>query len=96
VERHTAATQHPHPLLTRGGGQLLDQAGLADPGLPAQQHHQRLAVAGAGQQLTQPRQLGGAADEPAGGDLVGHVGPSMPRRRCRAPRARSEDPRIGI
>jgi hypothetical protein len=28
----------------------------------------------------QPRQLLGAADEPAGGDLGGHVGPSMPRR----------------
>jgi hypothetical protein len=29
----------------------------------------------------QPRQLVGAADEPARGDLVGHVGPSMPPRR---------------
>ena len=33
-----------------------------------------------GQQLAQPRQLLGAADETAGRDLVGHAGPSMPRR----------------
>jgi hypothetical protein len=64
----------------RGGGELLDQVGLAYPRLPAQQDHQRLAVAGTGQQLAQPRQLVGAADEAARGDLVGHVGPSMTRR----------------
>jgi hypothetical protein len=75
---HTTATQHPHAPLMRGGGELLDQPGLAHPGLPAQQRHQRLAVASAGQQLAQPRQLLGAADEAARGDLVGHVGPSMP------------------
>jgi predicted enzyme related to lactoylglutathione lyase len=79
AQRHTTATKHPHPPLTRGGGELLDQAGLAHPGLATDHHHQRLAVAGMGQQLVQPRQLVGAADEAARGDLVGHVGPSMPR-----------------
>jgi hypothetical protein len=84
AQRHTPTTQHPHPPPLRGGGELLDQAGLAHPGLPAHQRQQRLTVAGTGQQLTQPRQLVGAADEAARGDLGGHVGPSMARRRRRA------------
>jgi len=37
-----------HALLAGGGGQLLDQPGLADPGLPAHQRHQRLAGGGTG------------------------------------------------
>jgi hypothetical protein len=77
TQRHAAATQHPHPLLAGGGGQLLDQAGLADPRLSADQRHQGLAVGGAREQLAQPRQLLGAADEAPGRDLVRHDGPSM-------------------
>jgi hypothetical protein len=99
AQRHTTATQHPHPLLGGGGGQLLDQPGLADPGLPAEHRQQRLAVGGAGQQLAQPRQLLGAAHKPPGRNLVGHVGPSMPRRYCagsdadlKIPERGSEDP----
>ena len=78
AQRHTTTAQHPHPLLVGGGGQLVDQAGLADPGLPADQRHQRLAVGGTRQQLAQPRQLLGAADEPAGRDLVGHAAQYAP------------------
>jgi hypothetical protein len=84
AQRHTTATQHLHPLPARDGGQLLDQPGLADPGLPAKQHDQRLAAGGTPEQLAQPRQLLGAADEPPGRDLVGHASPSMTRRRRRA------------
>jgi hypothetical protein len=82
AQRHTPTTQHPHTLPVGGGGQLLDQAGLAHPGLPADQRHQRLAGGGAPQQLAQPRQLLGAADEPADRDPVGHAAPNMPRRCC--------------
>jgi hypothetical protein len=75
AQRHAAATQHPHALLLCCRGELLDQAGLADPRLPADQRQQRLAGGGMGQQLAQPRQLLGAADQAARGDQVGHVGP---------------------
>jgi hypothetical protein len=68
-------------LLVGDGGQLLGQAGLADPRLPADHRHLRLAGGGTRQQLAQPRQFLGAADEPSGRDLVRHVGPSMPLRR---------------
>jgi hypothetical protein len=51
---------------------------MSAPGLPTDQREQWLAVASTGQQLAQPRQLLGAAYEAARGDLVGHVGPSMP------------------
>jgi hypothetical protein len=84
AQRHTTTTQHPHPLPTGGGGQLLGQAGLADPGLPAQQGRQRRATGGTGQQLAQPRQFLGAADKPPGRDLVGHVGPVCPERTATA------------
>jgi hypothetical protein len=80
TQRHATAIQDPHALLLRCRGELLDQPGLADPGLPTDQRQQRLAAGGAGSQLVQPRQLAGAADEAARGDPVGH-GASM-RRRC--------------
>jgi hypothetical protein len=80
AQRHAAAAQHPHALLLRYRGELLDQAGLADPGLPADHRYQRRAVGGMAQQLAQPRQLLSAADKTAPGDLVGHAGPIMPRR----------------
>jgi hypothetical protein len=82
AQRHAAAAQHAGALLLRCRGELLGESGLADPGLAAEHHQQRLAGGGAGQQLVQPRQLLGAADEPPGRDLVGHVGPSMTLRRC--------------
>jgi hypothetical protein len=73
AQRHAAAAQHPHTLPAGGGGQLLGQPGLAHPGLPADQRHQRLTGGGTRQQVTQPRQLLGAADEPPGCDPVGHA-----------------------
>jgi hypothetical protein len=78
AEGHAAAAQHPHPLLAGGGGQLVGQPGLADPRLPADHRHLRLAVGGACQQLAQLRQFLGAADKAPGRDLVRHDGPSMP------------------
>jgi hypothetical protein len=78
AQRHAAAIQHPHTLLAGGYRQLLGQPGLADPGLPADHRRQRLAGGDTRQQVLQPRQLLGAADEPPGRDLVCHVGPSMP------------------
>jgi hypothetical protein len=63
VERHVAAAQHPHALPAGDGGQPLDQPGLADSRLPAGHRYQRRAVGGMGQELAQPRQLLGAADE---------------------------------
>jgi hypothetical protein len=93
AQRHAAATQHPQTLPAGGGGQLLDQPGLADPRLPAEQRHQRLVVAvgGTRQQVAQPRQLLGAADEPPGRDLVGHDAKYAPPVLSRAGR-RSGDP----
>jgi hypothetical protein len=80
-----AATQHPHALVGGGDGQLVGQPGLADPRLPADQCHQRLAVRGMREQAAQPRQLLGAADEAPGHDLVRHAAQyaaaPAPRRR---------------
>jgi hypothetical protein len=81
AEGHAPAAQHQGALLVGDVGQLLGQAGLADPRLPADHRHLRLAVGGACQQLAQLRQFLGAADKAPGRDLVGHVGPSMPPRR---------------
>jgi hypothetical protein len=87
AQRHATATQHTGALPAGGGGQLLDQAGLSDPRLPADQRDQWLAGGGPREQLAQPRQLLGAADKPTDRDLVRHAGPSMPRR-CEQSRAR--------
>jgi hypothetical protein len=73
AERHAAAAQHPHPLLAGGGGQPLDQPGLPDPRLPADQGHQRLAAGGPPEQLTQQRQLLGAADETPAHHMLRHA-----------------------
>ncbi len=72
AERHAAAAQHPHVLPVGGGGELVGQPGLADPRLPADQRHPRLAVGGARQQLAQPRQLLGATDEAPAHHLIRH------------------------
>jgi hypothetical protein len=72
TQRHATTVQHPHALLVGGGGQLLNQLGLADPRLPTDHHHQRLAIDGTCEQLAQPRQLLGAADEMARRGLVRH------------------------
>ena len=45
------------------GGELLDEPGLADPGLAADQQRLRLARGGAGERVVQDGQLVGAADE---------------------------------
>jgi hypothetical protein len=47
AEGHAAAAQHPGALLVGDVGQLVGQAGLADPRLPADHRHLRLAVGGA-------------------------------------------------
>jgi hypothetical protein len=88
AQRRTAAAQHPHALPVGGGGELLGQPGLAHPGLPAVHRHQRPTGSGERQQLAQPRQLGGAADEPPCGGLVGHGGPSIARAGAEQERAR--------
>jgi hypothetical protein len=95
AQRHTPTNQHAGALLLRCRGELFDQAGLADPGLPAHQHQQRLAAGGAAQQPAQPRQLLDAAHKPAPGDLVGHAGPSMPRRYCAGSGADLKTPERG-
>jgi hypothetical protein len=95
AQGHTAAAQHPHALVAGDGGQLLDQPSLADPRLPTDHRHQRLAAGGAGQQLAQPRQLLGAADEPPGRDLVRHDTPVAPLVLRRVGRG-SEDPWMRI
>jgi hypothetical protein len=96
AQRHAPTNQHAGALPLRCRGQLLDQPGLAHPGLPAQQ---RRAVGGTRQELAQPRQLLGAADEAARGDLVGHVGPvcrcaaaEQGGRDLKIPGSGSEDP----
>ncbi len=60
--------------------ELLDQAGLADPGLAAEQQRLRLARVGAGERVLQVLQLLGAADE-HGADGLGLHGPEHRMRR---------------
>src|SRR5262245_5949711 len=92
AQRHAATTQHPHTPLAGGGSELVGQPGLADPRLPADQRHQRPVVGGgARQQVPQPRQLLGAADEPPGRDLVDHDAKYAPPVLSRAGRG-SKDP----
>ena len=74
----TAAERDDGALAAGGGGELLDEPGLADAGLAAEQQRLRLARGGAGERVVQAVQLVGAADE-HGTDGPGLHGPSIAR-----------------
>lgn len=59
----TAAERHDRAPAAGRGGELLDQPGLADTGLAAQQQRLRLARGGAGERIVQRVQFVGATDE---------------------------------
>ncbi len=58
-----AAAEHDDGALTGGGGELLDEAGLADPGLTADHQRLRVACGGLREGGVQCLQLGCATDE---------------------------------
>jgi hypothetical protein len=70
---HAAADQHPDPGGLGPGGQLVEQAGLADAGVAGDQPDRRAAALGPLQQPEQAVELLGTADE-AGGGRRGHAG----------------------
>ncbi len=71
-----------------GGGELLHQAGLAHPGLAADQQRLRLTGAGPGKGVDQGGEFGGAADEHGTDGLGLHA----PEHRTRARHRRSGFP----
>lgn len=63
ADLHAAAECHDGALPAGGGGELLDQPGLADPGLATDQQRLRLARGGAGERIVQRVQFLDATHE---------------------------------
>ena len=73
ADLHAAADQHPDAGPAGPGGQLVQQPGLAHPGVAGDQPDRRAPALGPVEQAEQAAQLIGAADE-AGGGGGGHAG----------------------
>ncbi|GAB3942000.1 hypothetical protein GCM10027614_28280 [Micromonospora vulcania] len=72
AELQALPDEHPRAGLGGVPGELLQQPGLADPGLAADQHGAGLPGPGPGQRAPQPRDLALAADEDGAGTTYGH------------------------
>lgn len=63
ADLHTAADRDDRVVTARAGDQLLDEPGLADPRLTADEQRLRLADGGAGERIGEYGQLAVATDE---------------------------------
>ena len=85
-ELHAVAAQHAHAALAGAAGELADQAGLADAGLPRHEGQRRAPVGRLEQGALELRELPLAAHEAAGGHADGHAhriaGAAAPDRRA--------------
>ena len=81
TDRHTAASQHPRPVIGAAARQLGDQARLADTGLAPHQDDGRVSICGPPPGRLQELQLLDAADEDRARHAAAHLAGIIPRDR---------------
>jgi hypothetical protein len=81
ADRHTAASQHPHPLGGAAARQLGDQTRLADTGFAPHQDDGRVGICGPPPGRLQELQLLHAADEDRARHATAHLAGIIPRDR---------------